>query len=192
MNTNYVYPSAQVGEFRQALLYAAGPASYSQATGDPVYNPGANEYIIARFCGGLVAVHSARSAIAHDVFVTMGVGQVPPLLFAAPPVHRYRQGIMGVRCEEGDTMTRARVAEQGSATRRQQARHAPRPRGIAVAPPRPPRSLPRALVVSDVSLPHLARSQHAREATAHSLPRELAQRQHLRLQRRHVRVVRIG
>ena len=45
MNTNYVYPSAQVGEFRQALLYAAGPASYSQATGDPVYNPGANEYI---------------------------------------------------------------------------------------------------------------------------------------------------
>ncbi len=45
MNTNYVYPSAQVGEFRQALLYAAGPSSYSQSTGDPVYNPGANEYI---------------------------------------------------------------------------------------------------------------------------------------------------
>lgn len=45
MNTNYVYPSAQVGEFRQAMLYAVGPASYSQATGDPVYNPGANEYI---------------------------------------------------------------------------------------------------------------------------------------------------
>jgi hypothetical protein len=45
MNTNYVYQSAQVGEFRQALLYAAGPSSYSQATGDPVYNPGSNEYI---------------------------------------------------------------------------------------------------------------------------------------------------
>ena len=44
MNTNYVYPSAQVGEFRQALLYASGPATYA-AAGDPVYNPGANEYI---------------------------------------------------------------------------------------------------------------------------------------------------
>ena len=44
MNTNYVYPSAQVGEFRLALLYASGPASLP-AAGDPVYNPGANEYI---------------------------------------------------------------------------------------------------------------------------------------------------
>lgn len=44
MVTNYVYPSAQVGEFRTALLYGNGPASYA-ATGDPVYNPGANEYI---------------------------------------------------------------------------------------------------------------------------------------------------
>lgn len=44
MNTNYVYPSAQVGEFRLALLYANGPASLP-AAGDPVYNPGANEYI---------------------------------------------------------------------------------------------------------------------------------------------------
>jgi hypothetical protein len=44
LNTNYVYPSAQVGEFRNALLYAIGPASYL-AAGDPVYNPGANEYI---------------------------------------------------------------------------------------------------------------------------------------------------
>ena len=44
MNTNYVYPSAQVGEFRLALLYAVGPASLL-AAGDPVYNPGANEYI---------------------------------------------------------------------------------------------------------------------------------------------------
>lgn len=45
MNVSYVYQSAQVGEFRPALLYATGPASYSQATGDPVSNPGANEYI---------------------------------------------------------------------------------------------------------------------------------------------------
>lgn len=44
MNTNYVYPSAQVGEFRLALLYANGPSSLA-AAGDPVYNPGANEYI---------------------------------------------------------------------------------------------------------------------------------------------------
>lgn len=44
MNTNYVYPSAQVGEFRLALLYASGPSSVA-AAGDPVYNPGANEYI---------------------------------------------------------------------------------------------------------------------------------------------------
>ncbi len=44
MNTNYVYPSAQVGEFRNALLYASGPSSYS-ASGDVVYNPGSGEYI---------------------------------------------------------------------------------------------------------------------------------------------------
>lgn len=44
MNTNYVYPSAQVGEFRLALLYASGPASVA-TSGDPVYNPGANEYV---------------------------------------------------------------------------------------------------------------------------------------------------
>lgn len=47
MDTNYVYPSAQVGELRQALLYASGPSSYAQSTGDPVYNPGTNEYINA-------------------------------------------------------------------------------------------------------------------------------------------------
>ena len=44
MNTNYVYPSAQVGEFRNAMLYASGPASYAPA-GDTVYNPGSSEYI---------------------------------------------------------------------------------------------------------------------------------------------------
>lgn len=44
MNTNYVYPSAQVGEFRNAMLYASGPSSYALA-GDPVYNPGSSEYI---------------------------------------------------------------------------------------------------------------------------------------------------
>lgn len=44
MNTNYVYPSAQVGEFRNAMLYASGPASYAVA-GDAVYNPGSSEYI---------------------------------------------------------------------------------------------------------------------------------------------------
>jgi hypothetical protein len=44
LNTNYVYPSAQVGEFRAAMLYGSGPSSYA-STGDPVNNPGANEYI---------------------------------------------------------------------------------------------------------------------------------------------------
>jgi len=44
MNTSYVYPSAQVGEFRNAMLYASGPSSYATA-GDPVYNPGSSEYI---------------------------------------------------------------------------------------------------------------------------------------------------
>ena len=44
MNTNYVYPSAQVGEFRNAMLYASGPSSYASA-GDSVYNPGSSEYI---------------------------------------------------------------------------------------------------------------------------------------------------
>jgi hypothetical protein len=50
MNTSYVYQGAQVGEFRNSLLWAAGPASYTPFTapgvgGDIVYNPGANEYI---------------------------------------------------------------------------------------------------------------------------------------------------
>ena len=50
MNTNYVFPSAQVGELRQALLYASGPASYTPFTGagvggDLAYNPGSGEYI---------------------------------------------------------------------------------------------------------------------------------------------------
>ena len=50
MNTAYVYEGAQVGEFRNSLLWAAGPASYTPLTsagvgGDVVYNPGANEYI---------------------------------------------------------------------------------------------------------------------------------------------------
>jgi hypothetical protein len=44
LNTNYVFPSAQVGEYRNAMLYAAGPSSYA-ASGDPVYNPGSGEYI---------------------------------------------------------------------------------------------------------------------------------------------------
>lgn len=44
MNTNYVYRSSQVGELKLALLYASGPASLA-AAGDPVYNPGADEYI---------------------------------------------------------------------------------------------------------------------------------------------------
>ena len=44
MNTNYVFPAAEVGEIRNALLYAIGPASYA-AAGDPVYNPGSGEYI---------------------------------------------------------------------------------------------------------------------------------------------------
>ena len=48
MNTNYVYQSAQVGEFRPAVLMANGPASYAQS-GDPVSNPGSNEYISVPF-----------------------------------------------------------------------------------------------------------------------------------------------
>ena len=44
MNTSYVYPSAQVGEFRNAMLYGSGPSSYA-SSGDPVYNPGSGEYI---------------------------------------------------------------------------------------------------------------------------------------------------
>ena len=45
MNVAYVYPSAQLGEFRLALLCAAGPTSYSSLLGDPVSNPGSNEYL---------------------------------------------------------------------------------------------------------------------------------------------------
>jgi len=45
MTPSYVYQSAQVGEFREALLVASGPSSYAPATGDPLSNPGANEYI---------------------------------------------------------------------------------------------------------------------------------------------------
>lgn len=44
MNAKYVYQSAQVGEFRLALLSGVGPSSYA-AAGDPVSNPGTAEYI---------------------------------------------------------------------------------------------------------------------------------------------------
>lgn len=45
MNTQYVYRSAQVGEFKPALLWGAGPASYNQGLGDPLSNPGTGDYI---------------------------------------------------------------------------------------------------------------------------------------------------
>jgi hypothetical protein len=45
MNAYYVYQSAQSGELRPAILGGTGPASYSQATGDVLYNAGSNEYI---------------------------------------------------------------------------------------------------------------------------------------------------
>jgi len=62
MITKYVYQSAQVGEFRPALLYGAGPSSYSQS-GDPVTNPGANEYIATPFVGVSLSGN-------YDVFFT--------------------------------------------------------------------------------------------------------------------------
>jgi hypothetical protein len=48
MNTSYVYSAAPT-EFKPALLTAAGPASYSQATGDPLYNAASSEFIIVPF-----------------------------------------------------------------------------------------------------------------------------------------------
>jgi hypothetical protein len=45
VNAAYVYQSAQIGEFRPAILFANGPASYSQTAGDPLYNAASNEYI---------------------------------------------------------------------------------------------------------------------------------------------------
>lgn len=49
MNTQYVYRSAQVGEFKPAILWANGPTSYSAAKGDVVYNPGMGDYINVPF-----------------------------------------------------------------------------------------------------------------------------------------------
>lgn len=69
MNTGYVYQGAQVGEFRNSLLWAAGPASYSQTTGDLVYNPGANEYI------NFPSNCTSKSGLYTVVFIPAAVGQ---------------------------------------------------------------------------------------------------------------------
>lgn len=45
MNVSYVYQSAQVGEFRPAVLTGSGPSSYSQTNGDVVYNAATSEYL---------------------------------------------------------------------------------------------------------------------------------------------------
>lgn len=73
MNTQYVYQGAQVGEFRNSLLWATGPASYSPFTapgagGDVVYNPGANEYINFPFAC------MSQSGNYHVRFIPTSVG----------------------------------------------------------------------------------------------------------------------
>lgn len=108
MNTAYVYQSAQVGEFRNALLFASGPVSYSQVNGDVVYNPGANEYInFPSDCTTLSGNYSVR-------FVPLAVGQGNLRAGAPSPsqsgwtatwINSGRQGVTGVTGTGGTGMT---------------------------------------------------------------------------------------
>jgi hypothetical protein len=77
MNTSYVYPSAQYGEFRLALLYGTGPASYAPSTGDPVYNAASNEYIdfpmsVLSLSGNYEARFFPTSAGVGSAFIRAG------------------------------------------------------------------------------------------------------------------------
>jgi hypothetical protein len=45
MNTFFVYPPQHAGEQELFLLWGNGPASYNQATGDIIFNPGTGENI---------------------------------------------------------------------------------------------------------------------------------------------------
>ncbi len=107
MNTAYVYQSAQVGEFRPSVLWAAGPASYVQ-TGDIVYNPGANEYIAS--IGG--AVTQSGNYTVSFVPTSVGYGQVragapSPSQSGWTAIWKYsgKQGVTGVTGTGGTGMT---------------------------------------------------------------------------------------
>ena len=107
MNTNYVYPSAQVGEFREALLYAIGPASYA-AAGDPVYNPGANEYIVFPMSVlSLSGNYSVSFFPAATGFNTMRAGAPAPSTSGWTAIWCYsgKQGVTVVQNVAGTGMT---------------------------------------------------------------------------------------
>lgn len=112
MNTNYVYPSAQVGEFRLALLYANGPASLP-AAGDPVYNPGANEYIdfpiSALTQSGNYEVTFFPAATGYNI---VRAGAPSPSQSGWTALWRYsgKQGVTGVTGTGGTGMTVGTVA----------------------------------------------------------------------------------
>lgn len=107
MNTNYVYPSAQVGEFRLAMLYAIGPASVA-AAGDPVYNPGANEYINFPMSvltqSGNYQVKFFPSAVGNNI-VRAGAPSPSQSGWTALWLYSGRQGVIVTQNATGTGMT---------------------------------------------------------------------------------------
>ena len=77
MNTAYVYQSAQVGEFKPAVLWAAGPASYSAALGEVVNNPGFGPY---------VKIPYDAVTLSGNYNVIFGPSAVPNIRAGAPSV----------------------------------------------------------------------------------------------------------
>ena len=109
MNTNYVYPSSQVGEFRNALLYASGPASVA-AAGDPVYNPGASEYIVfpnsVLSLSGNYQVKFFPAAVGNNI-INAGAPQGSPSQSGWTALWLYsgRQGLVVTQNATGTGMT---------------------------------------------------------------------------------------
>jgi hypothetical protein len=107
VDTKYVYPSAQVGEFRLALLYAKGPASLA-AAGDPVYNPGANEYVNFPFncltLSGNYEVKFAPAAVGYNI-VRAGAPSPSQSGWTALWLYSGRQGVIVTQDAAGSGMT---------------------------------------------------------------------------------------
>lgn len=109
MNTSYVYQSAQVGEFRPAVLVGNGPSSYA-AAGDPVYNPGSNEYIsfpssALTVSGNYEVKFFPASAGAGSAFVRAGAPSPSQSGWTAIWTFSGKQGVIVTQNVAGSGMT---------------------------------------------------------------------------------------
>lgn len=77
MNTSYVGgQSTKYGEFKPVVLSGNGPASYTIATGDVIYNPGSGEYLNA--VEGCTTQSGAYNLIAIPTAIGVRAGSPSP------------------------------------------------------------------------------------------------------------------